>query len=386
MKFSKELMKQIVLLMAAAAAMILIIANGSVVLKKILICLSIITPFLAGGAVAFILNIPMNAIETRVLYKMDGTPVAKFKRTASILITLIAVAGVIAIVMSILVPNLSATFVEIAKRFPVFLDEAGKWISNANIPGMQHKGNIFEAMSINAEDFYNKLAEFIQKGAGTVLGSTFHIVSSVVSTVVSSIIAFVFAIYALAQKEKLQRQAKKLLKAYVPEKHGKRVLKVCSLLKINFTNFITGQCIDALILGTLFVITMSVLRLPYALMIGVVIAFTALIPIVGAFLGCAVGVILILMVDPVKVIYFLIVFVVLQQIEGHLIYPKVVGGSVGLPAIWVLVAIAIGGSLFGVVGMLIFIPLVTTAYTLLRENVNRRVKKIEKNGGGQTCD
>lgn len=387
MKFSKDLMKQIILLMAAAAAMILIVANGSLVLEKILMCIGIITPFLAGGAIAFILNIPMSAIERRALYRMDGTRAAKLKRPASILITLVLMMGVIAIVMSILIPNLSATFVEIARQMPAFLEAAGKWVNSLNLPGIRHNGNILETMSMNVEDFNEKLAGFIQKGAGTVLGSTVHIVSSVVSTVVSSIIAFVFAIYALAQKEKLQRQAKKLLKAYVPEKHGRRVLKVCSLLKTNFTNFITGQCIDALILGTLFVIVMSVLRLPYALMIGVIIAFTALIPIVGAFLGCAVGVILILMVNPVKVWYFLIVFIVLQQLEGKLIYPRVVGGSVGLPAIWVLVAIAVGGSLFGVVGMLIFIPLVSTAYTLLGENMNKRVKKNEaakagnENGG-----
>ncbi|MCI7249359.1 MAG: AI-2E family transporter, partial [Clostridiales bacterium] len=222
------------------------------------------------------------------------------------------------------------------------------------------------------EGFNEKLAGFIQNGAGTLLGSTVHIVSSVVSTVVSGIIAFVFAIYVLAQKERLQRQSKRVLEAYVPEKYRNMILKVCGLLKTNFTNFITGQCLDALILGALFVIVLSVLRMPYALMIGVIIAFTALIPIVGAFLGCAVGVILILMVNPVKVLYFLIVFIILQQMEGKLIYPKIVGGSVGLPAIWVLVAIATGGSLFGVVGMLVFIPLVSTAYTLLKEDVNRR--------------
>ena len=372
MRFSKELMKQIILLMAAATVMVLIIINGSTVLKGIVICMGIIAPFLAGGAIAFILNIPMSALEKRLLYRMDGTRAARLKRPVGILATLLAVAGVLAAVISILVPNLSVTFSEIAKQFPVFLDEASRWIGGLNLPGIQLKGNILETLSANIEGFNEKLDGFIQNGAGTLLGSTVHIVSSVVSTVVSSIIAFVFAIYVLAQKERLQRQSKRVLEAYVPEKYRNMILKVCGLLKTNFTNFITGQCLDALILGALFVIVLSVLRMPYALMIGVIIAFTALIPIVGAFLGCAVGVILILMVNPVKVLYFLIVFIILQQMEGKLIYPKIVGGSVGLPAIWVLVAIATGGSLFGVVGMLVFIPLVSTAYTLLKEDVNRR--------------
>ena len=372
MRFSKELMKQIILLMAAATVMVLIIINGSTVLKGIVICMGIIAPFLAGGAIAFILNIPMSALEKRLLYRMDGTRAARLKRPVGILATLLAVAGVLAAVISILVPNLSVTFSEIAKQFPVFLDEASRWIGGLNLPGIQLKGNILETLSANIEGFNEKLAGFIQNGAGTLLGSTVHIVSSVVSTVVSGIIAFVFAIYVLAQKERLQRQSKRVLEAYVPEKYRNMILKVCGLLKTNFTNFITGQCLDALILGALFVIVLSVLRMPYALMIGVIIAFTALIPIVGAFLGCAVGVILILMVNPVKVLYFLIVFIILQQMEGKLIYPKIVGGSVGLPAIWVLVAIATGGSLFGVVGMLVFIPLVSTAYTLLKEDVNKR--------------
>ena len=371
MRFSKELMKQIILLMAAATVMVLIIINGSTVLKGIVICMGIIAPFLAGGAIAFILNIPMSALEKRLLYRMDGTRAARLKRPVGILATLLAVAGVLAAVISILVPNLSVTFSEIAKQFPVFL-EASRWIGGLNLPGIQLKGNILETLSANIEGFNEKLAGFIQNGAGTLLGSTVHIVSSVVSTVVSGIIAFVFAIYVLAQKERLQRQSKRVLEAYVPEKYRNMILKVCGLLKTNFTNFITGQCLDALILGALFVIVLSVLRMPYALMIGVIIAFTALIPIVGAFLGCAVGVILILMVNPVKVLYFLIVFIILQQMEGKLIYPKIVGGSVGLPAIWVLVAIATGGSLFGVVGMLVFIPLVSTAYTLLKEDVNKR--------------
>jgi predicted PurR-regulated permease PerM len=207
-------------------------------------------------------------------------------------------------------------------------------------------------------------------------------VSSIISSVVNFIIAFVFAIYILAQKEKLSGQVQRVMQAYLSEKVVERIQKVSSLLYTNFSNFITGQCLEAVILGGLFVICMNILRLPFALVIGILIALTALIPIAGAFIGCAVGIFLILIEDPVQALVFLVLFFVLQQIEGKLIYPKVVGNFVGLPGIWVLFAITVGGSLFGIVGMLVFIPLTATAYTLLREDVGKRIALKNKKQGG----
>ena len=207
------------------------------------------------------------------------------------------------------------------------------------------------------------------------LNSTIGIASSVVSGFTNLFIGLVFSVYVLAQKEKLAGQVKRVLSAFLPEKINNSVLYVCALLNKNFTNFITGQCLEAVILGTMFVIAMTIFRMPYAVMIGVLIAFTALIPIVGAFIGCVVGAFLILLVNPWKALAFIVLFLVLQQIEGNLIYPRVVGSSVGLPAMWVLVAVTIGGSLFGIMGMLVFIPLISTVYALLRECVNRRNEK-----------
>lgn len=206
-----------------------------------------------------------------------------------------------------------------------------------------------------------------------ILDSTFSVAKNIVSSVATFFIAFVFACYILLQKEKLSVQVRKILYAYLPEKKVGTVLAVCSLAYKTFSNFLTGQCVEALILGLMFFVTMSVIRLPYALLVGILIAFTALIPIFGAFIGCVVGAFLILMVAPVKALIFVVMFLVLQQIEGNLIYPKVVGNSVGLPSIWVLAAVSIGGSLMGVVGMLIFIPLVSVVYTLFRGDVYRRL-------------
>ena len=166
--------------------------------------------------------------------------------------------------------------------------------------------------------------------------------------------------------------------AFLKEKWEKRCLKVCTLTSKTFSNFLTGQCLEALILGSMFFVAMSLFKMPYALLVGVLVAFTALIPIFGAFIGCVVGAFLILLVDPLQALFFVIMFLVLQQIEGNLIYPKVVGNSVGLPSIWVLAAVTIGGSLMGVVGMLIFIPLVSVVYTLFRESVYKRLEQKQR--------
>lgn len=375
MKFSKDLMKQIILLMAVAIVMILIVVHSKTIASGIATCISIISPFIVGGAIAFILNIPMSAIEGKLLYKFDGTKAEKFKRPVSMLLTLILFLGIIALFLAIIVPNLATTFAEISKRFPIFIDKCLHVLSTHGLLEEDMATNILDSLNINFSGFSSKIISFLQNGATHILGSTVNVFSSVITTIVHAIIAFVFALYSLVQKEKLRRHFTKILNAYVPQKYTVKTLKVCTLLRKNFASFITGQCLDASILGALFVIVLFICRMPYPLMIGTTIAFTALIPLLGAFLGCSIAVILILMVSPIKVLYFFIIFIILQQFEGKVIYPRVVGGSVGLPAIWVLVAIATGGSLFGVLGMLVFIPLVSTAYSLLRDDVNRRLNQ-----------
>ena len=232
-----------------------------------------------------------------------------------------------------------------------------------------------EGLNLNVNQLVNQAVSFFQNGAGDMLNSTMSAIGSIVSGVTTFVIAFVFACYVLLQKEKLRVQVTKVMYAYMPEKRVKWSLEVCSLTAKSFSSFLTGQCVEALILGTMFFIVMSVINMPYALLVAVLIAFTALIPIFGAFIGCVVGGFLILMVDPLKALIFVIVFLILQQIEGNLIYPKVVGASVGLPSIWVLAAVTIGGNLMGVVGMLIFIPIVSVIYTLFRTSVYKRLKK-----------
>ena len=223
--------------------------------------------------------------------------------------------------------------------------------------------------------FINQLIEFLKTGFIGSIFTTVGVVSSIVSGFVNFFIGFVFAIYILCQKEKLARQGKKICYAIFPMNVADQVIYVVTLTEKTFSNFLTGQCMEAIILGTMFFVAMSLLRFPFALLVGVLISVTALIPIVGAFIGCAIGMFLILTVNPIQVIWFFILFNVLQQFEGNVIYPKVVGSSVGLPAMWVLMAVSLGGSTLGIVGMLIYIPLFSVLYSLLRDHINNKLKK-----------
>ena len=219
------------------------------------------------------------------------------------------------------------------------------------------------------------LWDFLTTGVGSVVSTTISATMRVFSAVSAGFISLIFALYLLLQKEKLGTQCRKALYALMPEKGADQVVRVCSLSHKVFSSFITGQCVEAVILGAMFFLSMTLLQMPYALLVGCLIAVTALIPIVGAFIGCIVGAFLLLMVSPMQALIFVILFLTLQQVEGNLIYPHVVGSSVGLPSIWVLAAVSIGGSLMGVVGMLVSIPLASVAYTLFREFVYRRLKE-----------
>lgn len=267
-----------------------------------------------------------------------------------------------------------ATAGEVGKKIPGFLDKVVAELEKLtqNYPQLAEKVAELETLEIDWNMLTESVVDFLKNGAGDVLTSTVSVASGIIGGIVNGVIAFTFALYILAQKEKLEDQGRRIIRAYLPEQAGTRILEVCSMLYKNFSSFITGQCLEAVILGFMFVVSMSIFRMPYALMIGVLIAFTALIPIVGAFIGCFVGAFMILMDNPVQALWFVILFLILQQLEGNLVYPRVMGNSVGLPSIWVLMAVSLGGSLFGIGGMLFFIPLFSTFYALFRESVNKR--------------
>ena len=343
--------------------------------------LDIIFPFLLGGAIAFILNVPMGFLE-RVLFgkaKGKGNKAAlKLARPVSLLLTILLVGGVIFAVMIMIIPELGNTLSSLSNSIKVFFPKLQKTIESY----MKQDSEVWvwlNSMEVNWEKMMESAVSFFKSGAGVLMDSTFSAAKSIVSGVTVFVIAFVFSCYILVQKNRLGIQVEKVLYAYQPKGRVEKILRICSLTYKTFSSFLAGQCVEAVILGAMFVATMWVIRLPYALLIGVLIAFTALIPVFGAVVGCLLGAFLILMVDPMKALVFVIMFLILQQIEENLIYPRVVGSSVGLPSIWVLVAVTVGGSVMGVVGMLIFIPLVSVLYTLFRENVYKKLreKRIE---------
>ncbi len=374
MEFSREKIKQIKNLMVLAAFLILAVIYSEKLFFGIIFLAGILKPFFYGGAVAFVLNIPMKWIEEKLLGRLKGERVKKLKRPLSIVLSIMLIALVLAAVVGMVLPQMGATVSEIGKKIPAFMEQM-----TLEFERLAEKESVLsdwaerlESTEIKWDEVLENVIHFLKNGAGDMLDSTVSMAGSIISGVVGMVIAFVFALYILAQKERLADQGRRGLSAYLPARTGDKILEICSLLYKNFSSFITGQCLEAVILGTMFVVFMSIFRMPYALVVGVLIAVTSLVPIVGAFIGCAVGIFLILINDPMQALWFAVLFLVLQQIEGNLIYPKVVGNSVGLPSIWVLMAVSVGGSLFGVIGMLVFIPLLSTGYALLRDGVNKR--------------
>lgn len=371
MNLDRDNLKKIRGLILFTIFVLVAVWNFELLYEGILFLWGVILPFVLGGVIAFIVNIPMNFFE-RKLFGEKQKRWKKVARPVSLLLTWLVILGIVAIVVLVVLPELGQTILGLGKTIQDFVPEVQKWaigIFNDN----EEIVKMISDIDFKWDELLGNLVDFLKNGAGSVLDTTMEAAKSIINGVTTFFIAFVFSLYALLQKEKLGEQVKKLICAFIPEDWRNILLALGSVVNKSFTSFFTGQGLEAVILGLMFLVVMAILQMPYALLISVLIAFTALIPMFGAFIGCAVGALLIFMVSPVKALIFVIVFLVLQQIEGNFIYPHVVGNSVGLPPIWVLVAVTLGGNLMGVVGMLIFIPLMSVVYTLLRGIVNRRL-------------
>lgn len=374
MGFDKVKVKQLCFICFYVAVLILMLIYSKTLFAGAKMVLSILLPFIIGGVIAFILNIPMKGIEDKLLKKWRGKAAAKAKRPISMVLSIVLVFAIVALVMVAVVPQLRITFKTLGTKIEPFLDNVYIWSQDVlgDYPEIEAWLADLSKMEFNWESIIGNLGGFLKNGVGNMFGFTITVAGNIIGGVVNALIAFVFAIYILSQKEKLADQGSRIIDAYTNKKWNARIREVLRKLHTNFTNFICGQCAEAVILGCLFIIFMTIFRLPYAVMIGTLIGFTSLIPIVGAFIGCGVGAFMILIDNPMQALWFVILFLIIQQLEGNLIYPKVVGNSVGLPSIWVLMSVTVGGSLFGVAGMLVFIPLMSTLYSLLRDDVNRR--------------
>ena len=377
MELNNENMKKIRHLIVFTALIILCFWKYTIVFQAVKFVIGVVFPFILGGAIAFVFNVPMHFIENRLIqekWKEKYKIVRKTARPVSLVLTIIFVIGIVGGVLFGVLPQLTGTIAKLGYSIQTFIPKVQEW-ANDWFHNNKEVMAYVNQLEFNWDKVIEVAVDWVSNGAGNIVESGVTAAVNIVSGFATFFIAFVFACYILLQKEKLGVQAKKVLFAFVQKGRAEAAIEVCSLTYRTFSNFLTGQCMEAVILGTMFVIAMSIFKMPYAWLIGILIAFTALIPIFGAFIGCAVGTFLIFMIHPIQALWFIVLFLVLQQIEGNLIYPHVVGNSVGLPSIWVLAAVSIGGSLMGVVGMLICIPIVSVLYALFREIVYLKLKK-----------
>lgn len=349
------------------------INNMNIIGRAIGKFIDVIFPFILGGAIAFVLNIPMTFFEKKLLKikskKSKKQKNRSFIRLVSIVLAIVVIALIIALIVKLIVPELVEIIKLLVANIPYYTGELNNLIEN-KLPDIQEM-----IANINFEQEGENLKKELTGAIPAILSSSVNFVTSFIGAITNLVVAIVFAIYILLGKEKMQVQSIKILNAYFKKEKVDKIINFGSTTKRIFTNFFTVQCLEATILGTLCIIGMFILQIPYAIQIGVLIGVTALIPIVGAFIGMLIGAILIVSVAPIKVITFIIFILILQQIEGNVIYPRVVGNSVGLPGIWVLVAVSVGGKLFGVVGMLIGVPVVSTIYTLINQDVDKKINQ-----------
>ncbi len=332
----------------------------------------IFAPFVVGAALAFVFNVPMRAIERG----LQGIRKPQLRRAISLVLTILAILLVIAIVVMLLIPQIQKTIEDIAAQLPGFFTEVQTFVLQFLEDQPELAAWVQEylsQLSIDWKGLIEKAADFLGTSLASLFGSAISAVSTLADAIFNAVVSFVFAIYCLFQKETLARQGRKLLYAIIPENKADETIRVLRMTNSAFSNFITGQCLEAVILALLFVIAMMLFRMPYIPLICVLIGVTALVPLVGAFVGCILGAFFILVNDPVQAVTFVIMFLVIQQFEGNVIYPRVVGSSIGLPGMWVLLAVAVGGELMGVGGMLVMVPFASVLYALLQEFTRHRL-------------
>lgn len=348
---------------------------------------SVLSPFISGAAFAFVLNVPLSAIER----KLDWIPNNGLRRAVAIILTIVLFMAIVALVVLLLVPQIQKTVDSIKASLPGFITRTENLVNSL----VERHPALYESLrrvtnkdSVNLDTFFENLLAQAENGFSTFLtgafdafGAVTSAIGSITGAVFDMIIGLFFSFYCLAAKDKLSRQGKSLLYAFLPEKTAQEFIRILSLTRETFSGFISGQCLEAIILGSMFAIAMWITGMPYVPLVSVLVAVTALVPMVGAFVGCIFGALFILVDNPVQAVWFVVLFLVLQQMEDNIVYPKVMGKSIGLPGIWVLMAVSIGGDLMGVAGMLVMIPVASVLYALLRELTYKRLagKNLDMN-------
>lgn len=372
MEFNKKQTKSILKIVFVSIIFYFLLKELSMVVSALSYIWSIFSVFAIGGAMAFVINVPMKFFETRLLSKFKK--LGRSKRPLAFLMTLMTVVIVIYLVLFIVVPELASTLQTVVVQLQELYGKLPQIVENLTA-SLNLTEDAVKSLQIEWSQISETAIKAVQSVATGIINSSTSLIGTVINAITQFIMAFIFCIYILFSKEKLGRACKKLIYAVFKEQRADDIISVLHLADRTFSSFLSGQCLEAVILGSLFVVAMTVFRMPYALLVGVLIAVTALVPVVGAFIGCFVGAFLILMVNPVQAVWFVVMFLVIQQLEGNIIYPKVVGSSVGLPPILVFAAVIVGGDLFGVLGMLVFIPLTSVCFTIAKALVEMRINQ-----------
>ncbi len=368
MELSKKTVKRILLIITFTVVLIWAVYNHNMLFGYIGQLYSLVSPFVIGLCMAYVVNVIMRPIERmwmKLLSRCRGNWVEKLRRPICLLLSILLIIGIIFAVVFLIMPELSKSVSSLISMIPTYVNEVEGWWDKLS-DSLTKYGLELPQLDFNPD----KLVDFLKDGGTAVINTTLSATTSIVAAVINIVLALAFSIYVLAQKETLKRQSKKVLSKLMKPESMQKLLDMLDLVNRTFTNFITGQLTEAVIIGVLCFIGMSIFGMPYAPAISVLVGFTALIPVFGAFIGTAIGAFLILLIEPIQALWFVVFIIVLQQFEGNLIYPKVVGKSVGLPGIWVLVAVTIGGNAMGVVGMLISVPLCSVLYVIARNAVN----------------
>lgn len=378
MKIDKKTFKQLLILMLVAVGLFWLTQNYKILFGFISKTIDIFFPFILGLCIAFILNAPLKVFENKIFKvdKIESKRKKKFIRILSIILVFLLFIGIIAFVLFLVLPEIVDTISSFGTKIPIIFNDLKSWIIELtkNYPELQ-----LQIQTLNWSEASNSIMNFIETSGKGILNSSLTFISSLFSGLFTLFLGSVFSIYILSEKENLGVQIVKIMNAYLPKKLVVKLLEIQKTASSTFASFINVQCLEACILGLMFFIALSIFKFPYAVLISVLVTVTALIPVFGAFIAMVIGGLLIAVNNPLQAIWFVILFVVLQQIEGNFIYPRVVGKTVGLPALWVMLAVMVGGSAFGIVGMLISVPVSSMLYSIIKNNINKKEKesKIE---------
>ena len=372
MKIDKSVLKKLFVLAAGCILFAWLVLDTARATAMFSAVWGLISPFVVGAGIAFVFNVPMRAIERQ----LADIRRAGFRRLLSIVLTILCLVLIIMFVFELLIPQIRLTVASLSQTIPVFIEGLAAKLMVMMQDHPELRAWLQEALKLESLDWNTILTEtlgFLSNQMSTVMGGAVSVIGSVTGAIINMVVSIAFAIYCLSRKEILSRQGRRLLYSFLSENHADQVIRVLRLTNSTFSNFISGQCLEACILGCLFAVAMAIFKMPYISLVSVVIGVTALIPVVGAFVGCILGAFFILVNNPIQALTFVIMFLVIQQLENNLIYPRVVGTSIGLPGMWVLVAVSVGGDLMGVGGMLLMIPVTSVIYALLREFTDKRL-------------